>query len=137
MPFSLRPPRLAWRALLRLFLSWYFWEVPAAIVRMYGQYAGAFAEMFSFTFMLRSLFAPWKAITDEYPENNFNWELIAQAFVLNIVTRIIGFIFRIVAICIGVILQILCLVGFFAGLIVWIAYPVIVIIAVRFLLSAL
>ncbi len=119
-----------------LFLRWYLLEMPKRITKTYGAYAHAFAEMFSFSFMLQTIFDPWKGITEEYDIRTLNWELIAQTFFLNLTTRMIGFLFRIVAICIGLIVQIVALVAGIACLIVWLLYPILVIVALRFVLSA-
>lgn len=115
---------------LPMFLTWYFSERPHAIVHLYLRFAQAFSETFSFMFILKTLFAPWKSITDEYPKKGFNLEEIAATFFLNLTSRGIGFIFRIVAMVTGLLIQVALLVGFMTYLLVWMLFPIIVILAV-------
>lgn len=106
------------------FLHWYFVEEPQRIVRRIWEYLQAFMEIFSFVFLVRTLFSPWKAITDEYPQKGFNLEHILETLTLNVTSRVIGFIFRIVVFVFGVgVVAAFCIVSvlfFFA----WILFPI-------------
>ena len=110
-------------ALLRLLLPWYFLERPRDIARTYLSYAAVFSEVFSFLFLLRTLFSPWKNIRDSYPNRGFNLTLILQAWTFNIVTRAIGAVIRLGAIIIGIALQLLLLGGFLLYLVLWLFFP--------------
>ncbi len=134
MTFVIRHPMLALRILF-LFVPWYLKEMPVRIVRTYLAYAHAFGEMFSFSFMLWTLFEPWKSITDSYDMRGLNLELLAETFFLNLTTRAIGFLFRIVAICIGLVVQALAIAACVACLVVWYAYPVLLLLGIRSLLA--
>lgn len=134
MALALPQPVLILRV-ASLFAPWYLWEMPRRIVRNYIAYARAFAEMFSFSFMLWTLLEPWKGITDTYDMRGLNLERIAETFFLNLTTRMIGFLFRIVAICIGLIVQILALAVCLLCLTAWLAYPAALIFAVLYLLT--
>jgi len=117
------------------FLPWYFFEEPKRIVKTYGAYAGAFMEIISITFLLRTLVSPWKSITDEYPDNRMNIGGIAQSLTLNITSRIIGFLFRIVALTISITIQVTLLVFFTAYLLLWFLYPGILVAGIAYLTS--
>ena len=129
-------PRSSTARLLPLFLSWYLWEVPALIVQRYAEYARAFADIFNFSFILRTLLSPWKGIVDEYPITSLNWELIAQTFFLNLTTRAIGFVFRITAMCFAIFLQMIALAICIACLAFWFGYPAVVLYGIHFMLLA-
>lgn len=121
--------------LLPYFMQWYFSERPHEIVHSYIQYAKAFGESFSLMFILKTLFSPWKSITDEYPDKGFNIELILQAFFLNLTSRLIGFVIRIASIIAGVAIQAALAGGFLAYLFLWIAFPVLLIAAIPVLFA--
>ncbi len=84
-------------------------------------------------FLLRTLFSPWKSIVEEYP-TRLDLAKMFTAITLNVTSRFIGAIIRIIAILIGVIMQALLLAGAVALLALWFAFPVLV---VSFLLSIL
>jgi len=119
------------------FLKWYFLEKPLRIVKTYWEYFAAFNEVFSFGFLLRTLFSPWKQITDKYPARGFNLGQIAQTFTLNVTTRVIGCIFRIVAFIFGMSMHLALLVGFAAFLTAWLLFPGIFMWGMNYLLQSL
>lgn len=119
--------------ILPMFLHWYFVERPLEIVRAYGNYAGAFSESFSFVYMLKTFFAPWKSIKDDYPKKGFNVEMILETLTLNVTARVIGMIFRLFAMLTGLVIQAALLVLFAAYLVAWIAYPMAVIAVIAYL----
>ncbi len=106
------------------FVHWYLLEKPVRILKAYWAYAKACNEVFSFGFLLRTLFSPWKQITENYPNKGFDLGRIGQAFTLNIITRIIGCIFRLSAFLIGVFIQLLLLAGFLSFFLAWLLFPV-------------
>ncbi|MDO8649294.1 MAG: hypothetical protein Q7R81_05945 [Candidatus Peregrinibacteria bacterium] len=110
---------------LGTFVPWYFLEMPVRIVTNYFAYARAFIDIFSFTFLIRTLFSPWKGITDRYPSQMLRFGEVAQTFALNMVSRIIGFLFRIIAIAIGIAVEICLLLFFAAFLALWLAFPIV------------
>lgn len=121
--------------LVPAFVSWYFGERPQEIVALYLRYAGAFSESFAMLFMLKTMFAPWKSITDEYPTKGLNLQAITATFFLNLTSRAIGFVVRIAAIVMGLFTQLVLLTGFMAYLAVWLLYPVLLVLAIPFLLA--
>ncbi|OGJ57082.1 hypothetical protein A3H22_03720 [Candidatus Peribacteria bacterium RIFCSPLOWO2_12_FULL_55_15] len=119
---------------LGMFILWYVWEMPAGIVRMYAAYALALGEIFSFRFLLRTLFSIWKGISEEYStKKGIHIDQIFGTFCLNTFSRVIGGIFRILAILLGISVQLLCLTLFIIAIVAWIAYPIGVYFGMRFL----
>jgi len=117
------------------FMYWYYSERPHEIVHSYLQYAHAFSEVFSIIFMLKTLFKPWKSITDSYPTKGFNIGAFAQTLTLNLTSRVIGFIFRLFAMVTALLIQIALIGAFTTYLLVWIVFPLMLISAVPILLS--
>lgn len=117
-PHLLFTPR-TWSA----FPAWYLWKKPLKIVLTTLKYMGAFAEIFSFLFLLRTMFAPWKSITEHYAVRGINLELFMQAFTLNATSRVIGAVIRLFAIALGLVVQIIIASIGIGLLIVWYAFP--------------
>ena len=118
----------------KIFVTWYLQRRPMEITRAYLSYASAFGAMFSFIFLLKTLFAPWKSIRDDYPTKGFNLTAIMEAFTLNVTARGIGFVIRIVAIIVGLLLQIALIAGFSIYLLLWMLFPIIFVFSLPFLL---
>ncbi|MDP7247673.1 MAG: hypothetical protein QF741_03555 [Candidatus Peribacteraceae bacterium] len=118
------------------FLSWYFLEMPVTILKTAKSYVSTFNEIFSFMFLIRTFLSPWKSITDKYPEKGFNIGIIAQAFTLNMTSRVIGIIFRSVAFLIGVIVELIVLGIFIFIFSVWIFFPLLLVADLFYLIGS-
>lgn len=105
------------------FIRWYFWKQPRSILLSYFAYLRAFVEIFSFVFLIRTLFSPWKQITATSTVKGFNLSMFAQNFTLNIVSRTIGFLFRLVTLTFGLISVVALTVVFGAFYVLWIGFP--------------
>ena len=130
-------PSLAATIALNVFLPWYFVRQPLAIIRSYGEYCAALNEIFSFNFLLRTLLSPWKGIVDAYPSKGLDVSKIFQAFVLNCMTRLIGFCFRIVTIAIGLLCHAIFLTVFACWLAIWVLYPLLVPLGIAYIFKTL
>ena len=124
-------------SILLTFFTWYLLEIPWRLVRSWGEYMRTVGEIFSFFFLLKTFFKPWKSITDTYPHKGLNIGLIAQAFTLNCTSRIIGMIFRSAALILGLVMEGVVIVLFSAMLIVWMFFPVLVVLDIVFLIETL
>ncbi len=128
--------RTSWAGItLKVFLPWYFVEMPMKIICGYWTYTRTIAQIFSFTFLIRTLWYPWKNIRDGYTRNLFDFGSIAQSFVLNSTARIIGFLFRSVTIAMGLAFEALCLAIFVVILFLWITFPFLIVIELCRLLT--
>lgn len=119
----LRHPLLLTGVTVPEFIQWYFFVQPQKILRGYFAYFRAFLEIFSFVFLLRTLLAPWKQIVASNEHKGFNLSMFAQNLTLNIVSRTIGFLFRICTIVIGLASLVVLTYLFAAFLIVWLTFP--------------
>lgn len=119
------------------FLRWYFWAQPANILRSYFAYLRAFVEIFSFVFLVRTLFSPWRQITDPYPKRGVNLGAISQTFTLNVVSRTIGFLFRSITLIFGLIVVVALTVLFAAFYVSWLAFPILFWVCISYIFSAL
>ena len=119
------------------YLPWYFFYHPKKIIKTYAAYVHAFLEIISIWFLLRTLLSPWKSIVDEYPKNLMAIGEIAQTFTLNTTTRIIGLIFRLVALVFSIISHVLLFGVFMTYLLLWFAYPFIAVGGIYYAFSIL
>ena len=115
------------------FILWYFWHQPRRIIRSYNAYRRAFVEMFSFLFLLRTLISPWRQITDTYQKRGFSLSLFSQTLTLNVLSRTIGFLFRIVTLILGIFFLLLLTACFALYFVVWLVFPVLFWIGVTYI----
>ncbi|MDP6562048.1 MAG: hypothetical protein QF793_03945 [Candidatus Peribacteraceae bacterium] len=118
------------------FIRWYFWEQPSRILRVYFAYLRAFVEIFSFIFLARTLFSPWRQITDPYQKRGFNLSRFSQTLTLNVVSRTIGFIFRSVTLFFGLAAVVALTVGFAAFYMAWLSFPIFFWLGLSYVVSA-
>lgn len=116
------------------FLPWYLWQGPERVLRSYVEYAKACNEILSIPFLLRTLFSPWKGIAEEMP-GAFQWDKFLEAFFVNLVTRGIGMVIRLVAMACALALQIVVLAIFVVLFIGWFAFPVLALVGITFVVS--
>jgi len=126
IPLALLPTLM-----LTEFLPWYFVHRPAEIVRAYGAYAKACAEIFSIFFLMKTLVAPWKSIAEQYPDNWMQLGKILQVFTLNCTARSVGAVVRTVMIAIGILVQGILLLGYMAYLAFWITIPLLAVLGIE------
>lgn len=105
------------------FLKWYFVEVPLHFLRNYREYFRALNEIFSFWFLVKTFLSPWKGIVDRTERRGFDLNLMAQAIALNITSRIIGMVFRLSALVVGIVIELWFFAVFTAMIVVWLAFP--------------
>jgi len=109
---------------LLLILRWYCLQEPAAIIVGYLRYARALQEIIPFLFLLATLFSPWKNIREKKKGHGFDLNEFVGRLVLNVFSRIVGAVVRIITIMFGLILQIILLAFFVVYFGFWVLYPV-------------
>ncbi len=119
------------------FLRWYFLEIPLKILRAYMAYLRAFVEIFSFHFLLRTLVSPWKQIKGMYAVQGLNITALSEALVLGMVSRTIGFLFRIVTIALGLAATAAITILFSVLIVAWLLYPLLFWTGLTYVASAL
>jgi len=118
-----RPQFLA-EVVFKDFIPWALWEEPKRILRSYWEYAKACGEILSITFLLGTLLSPWKGIAEEMP-SIVRWDQFLQSFFVNLVTRAIGCVIRLVAIVFSLTVQIVLLAVFLVLFFGWFLLPLI------------
>jgi hypothetical protein len=110
--------------LIGIFIKWYWLEMPYKIIRKTMQYVMVLGKIFSFIFLLKTLFAPWKKQLYTYPSNGFDLKHIFEVWTSNIISRIVGAFVRVFTILLGI--TTIVIAGFVGtiGLVIWVLYPV-------------
>lgn len=119
------------------FLPWYLLKKPVSIIKDYWAYARVLWRICSFVFLLKTLFSPWKNISDSYPDHWFDIVGVGRALSMNVTARSVGFFVRIGTIAFGIALEIAVLIFFTAYLLAWIIFPFAITIGTPFLLANL
>jgi hypothetical protein len=113
---------------LRLFTDYFAWHYSAAFGRIFSvwkNFVWYVGHILSLPLLVRTLFAPWKRIT-ESKGRGFDVEQFFAAILVNFVSRIIGFCVRGTLIVVGLTLIALMCVGLGVFYILWVFMPVVV-----------
>jgi hypothetical protein len=96
-------------SVLHHYLIWHYSRAFAEIFHVFKNFFWFTSNFFSLKQLLRSYFSPWRRITEERGRT-FSFEDLASYLIINLISRIIGFILRTVIILTGLApLIILCL----------------------------
>ena len=109
-----------------LFADYLFWHYGAAFRHMMVVWGNLFwfvLHFFSIPTLLRTLFSPWKRITEEYQKKGL--ENFAETVLINIMTRVVGAIIRTVLIAFGLAALVLLFGAMVLFIIVWILAPLV------------
>jgi hypothetical protein len=110
--------------LIGIFIKWYWIEMPYRIIRKIMQYIVVFGNIFSFIFLIKTFFSPWKNQLYAYPNKGFDLKHIFEVWTSNMISRIVGAFVRGFTIILGIIIVIIAAFVGAIGLIIWVLYPV-------------
>lgn len=84
------------------------------------------AHFFSFSLLLRTLFAPWHRMGEMYG-SIINFEAFFSTFVVNMLMRAVGFITRVAVLMVGMVAYVLTAIGAGIMFVVWLTAPLLLI----------
>lgn len=112
---------VGWR-LVKDYLVWHYSQALVAWWRIYGNGLWFLSHFFSVALLGRTLFSPWRRLTESYP-GRFAPESIAETLVVNLLMRLVGFTIRVIFLSFAfVILAGAFLLGWIA-LVIWLGAP--------------
>ncbi len=114
-------------AVLQIFAAWYISDGLIHILHSGRNCLNVIWRMVPVLFILRTFVTPWKQIRDHKNYRGFNLELWMQRVCLNLVSRMVGMVFRTVLLIVGILLFACTIVMIALALVVWIALPVVLI----------
>lgn len=108
---------------------WQFYETPKFLLEVWKNYLLFASNFFSFSFLVKTLFSPWRKYNWVYPKR-FDLAEFFNTLISNIFSRILGAIMRLVLIIMGGLLQIFVFLAGLAIFIFWILVPFIILIGI-------
>ena len=108
---------------LKDYVFWHYFQAPVAIFRMWRDFMWFLVHYFSIPLLLKTLISPFYRIEEEY-ERGLNLEKIAATFVVNIISRAVGFLLRACVIVVGVLALLFAVLFLPAALVLWVFLPV-------------
>ncbi len=107
------------------YMQWHYREAPAALFHIWLNFMRYTEQLFSVRLHAHTLFAPWHRIVDK-PRKKHNLEEWAASLVVNIISRVIGFLLRSFLILLGFVALALLTVIIMPAMLIWYAAPLIV-----------
>ena len=111
--------------LITIFIKWYFIEMPIKLLKYIQEYMSVLSYLFSFKFLLKTLFYPWKNQVYAYPSKGFDIKLIMQVLTANLFARFIGAMIRLITIFIGIFVEIVFVIFSVGIVFVWVFSPIV------------
>jgi len=108
------------------YIRWHYFHAPKTILRNWTNYLKFGLNYFSVGLLLKTLFSPWRNYRWFYPKG-FDFGKYFEVAFSNLISRVLGFLPRIILIIVGVLFE--ALVAFFGVLffVIWLILPVILI----------
>jgi hypothetical protein len=110
--------------LINIFIKWYFVEMPIKILNQVYQYIVVLTKIYSFIFLFKTLFAPWKNQLYAYPNRGFDIKKILEIWTNNTIARVVGAFIRLATIFIGIGIIIFTMIIGSLFFVIWLTYPV-------------
>lgn len=107
------------------YVRWHYTHGFQTFFRIWGNFIWGVEHFFGIGNLGRSLFAPWKRMT-ESSHGAWNFEAVAGALVVNLVSRLLGLVIRLLLIFIGAIFVLLTITFGVAALVTWLFAPIVV-----------
>lgn len=109
-----------------LFFVWYFKDAVLSILRIWRNFILFVSNYFSIILLLKTLFSPWKRISESYGRG-FDFGKFISAFTLNFFSRIIGLCIRTVVIFCGIFAEFFVLIIGAVFFVFWFILPLILV----------
>lgn len=107
------------------YVRWHYREGPGALVHIWFTFLRYLEQRFAIRLHAQSLFAPWHRV-QETTHRQFDIEEWAANTLVNIISRLLGFLFRSVLILCGLLAIVLHTLALIGVLLVWFLAPIIV-----------
>lgn len=107
------------------YTSWHYSRGIHDTVVLWSNIIWFLSHFFSLSLLISTLFSPWKRL-QEKRKAGFDIEDVLSVFLVNILMRILGFLFRITLITLGLLFLTLALLAMVLHLAIWILFPILV-----------
>lgn len=110
--------------LITIFIKWYFFEMPIKIIKQLYKYLIVITKIYSFIFLLKTFFSPWKNQSYAYPNKGFDINKIIEIRISNMVARVVGAFVRFFTILTGIVVLLIVIALGLLILFLWLVYPI-------------
>jgi len=110
--------------LITIFIKWYFFEMPIKIIKQLYKYLIVITKIYSFIFLLKTFFSPWKNQSYAYPNKGFDINKIIEIWISNMVARVVGAFVRFFTILTGIVVLLIVIALGLLILFLWLVYPI-------------
>lgn len=113
--------------ILPTYLFWHYTKAPSRIISLTVDLVRFNLHLFSISIMLKTLFSPWRKISEDYKMKGLDITELLTSFTVNTIMRIMGAIFRSIVIILSLVFATVIILGGFLFFIYWLLLPVAVI----------
>ena len=117
--------------IISLWFEWQFFDVPKSIMEAWKNYLKFNLNYFSIPVLLKTFFSPWRRYGQSYGKG-FNLGRYFEAFVFNMMSRIIGAILRAFFILTGFLIEISIVLAGALIFLGWIVFPLLLFLGLWF-----
>jgi len=107
------------------YVTWHYSRAIRDTIVLWSNIIWFLSNFFSLPLLSSTLFSPWKRLHEKRSEH-FDIEDFMSVIVVNVMMRLVGFLFRITIIAIGLIVLTLALILMGIHLLIWIFFPLVV-----------
>jgi hypothetical protein len=107
------------------YLAWHYSLGLLDLMSLWRNFLWLSGHIFSIPLLLRTLFSPWKRMSEDYPKG-LNLSNLGEALLVNTLMRLVGAVVRLFAVLAGFVFAGLIIVFGMATLVLWLAMPVVV-----------
>jgi hypothetical protein len=112
------------------YIWWHYTSAFKEILALWLNFAWFVTHFFSMPTLLRTLFSPWKRMSDTYQRRGLTY--LAETFVFNTFSRVFGACIRTVLLFLGVLALCILVLALIPSLIIWIVLPFISLLFITF-----
>lgn len=109
------------------YLAWHYSRALREFSHIYRDILGFIYSFFSVDILLRSYFAPWRRMGEDYPEDKFDFANIGSTLVVNTIMRLVGIFMRTVIIIVGLTVLLFAIIIYPILLLVWLLLPLLIV----------
>lgn len=113
------------------YFHWHYGRAFGELFHVWLNFLWFIVHFFSLPQMSQSLFSPWKRMTEE-KHGGFSFEGLATYIIVNLLSRLVGFLMRGSVILLGLIALFLTIAGGFVTILLWFTAPVAIITSLVF-----
>jgi len=108
--------------LVPYYFVWHYTLALKNLIEIWGNFVWFVFNFFSFKVLLRTLFSPYKRLTEKY-QGGLDFEKFMESIVVNSLMRLIGFIMRAVVLIVGTVGVLLTFICGAISIALWLVLP--------------